>query len=94
MQPAIEFDKVMFEIYLDETYSGGYRVVYFTELNDRNREVEFNHALQGTHFFHGFLRGYVKDEAKAVIDAFLGRLNRGEAVKPPEILEALAPYMA
>ena len=27
-----ESDKIMFEVYKEDTYSGKYRVVYFTEL--------------------------------------------------------------
>jgi hypothetical protein len=72
MPIAFESDKVMFEIYRDPTYSGRYRVVYFTELNDHNRETEFNEALRGEHFFDGFISNYRKDEAKRIITALLG----------------------
>jgi hypothetical protein len=39
-----ESDKVMFEIYR-EPYQGLYRVVYFTELQDHNKETEINRAM-------------------------------------------------
>jgi hypothetical protein len=93
MAMSIESDKVMFEIYRDPAYSGRYCVVYFTELNDRNRELEFNHALRGDHVFDGFLRNHGKEEAKRLITGILERLNRGDEVKPAEIREALRPYM-
>jgi len=35
---AMESDKVMFEIYREATYTGKYRVVYYTELNENNKE--------------------------------------------------------
>jgi len=35
---AFESDKVMFEIYRETQYSGKYRVVYFTELQDHIRK--------------------------------------------------------
>jgi hypothetical protein len=38
-----ESDKVMFEIYRETEYTGRYRVVYFTELQDHNKETEINH---------------------------------------------------
>jgi thiaminase len=83
-----ESDKVMFEIYRETEYSGQYRVVYFTELQDHNKETEINHALAGEHFYDGFIRNYRKDEAKEIIRALLDRLNRGEAVAPQEVERA------
>ena len=93
MPMSIESDKVMFEIYRDPAYSGRYCVVYFTELHDRNREIEFSHALRGEHLFDGFLRNYGKEEAKRLIAGVLDRLNRGDEVKPAEIQELLREYM-
>jgi hypothetical protein len=90
---AIESDKVMFEIYRDPAYAGRHCVVYFTELNDRNRELGFNHALRGDHVFDGFLRNYGKEEAKRLIAGILDRLNRGDTVESAEIRELLREYM-
>jgi hypothetical protein len=59
----MEADKVMFEIYREAAYTGKYRVVYFTELNDANKEYEINRALSGEHFYDGFIRNYRKEEA-------------------------------
>jgi hypothetical protein len=89
-----ESDKVMFEIYRETEYTGHYRVVYFTELNDHNKETEINHALAGEHFFDGFIKNYRKDEAKAIIDALLSRLNSGERVEPQEVERALGEHIA
>lgn len=89
-----ESDKVMFEIYRETEYTGQYRVVYFTELGDHNKESEINHALAGEHFFDGFIRNYRKEEAKGIIDAILGRLNSGEPVGPDEVERALGEHMA
>jgi hypothetical protein len=89
-----ESDKVMFEIYRETEYSGKYRVVYFTELQDHNKETEINHALAGEHFFDGFIRNFRKEEAKQIIDSVLARLNNGEPVDPREVERALAEHMA
>ena len=35
---AMESDKIMFEVYREGTYTGKYRVVYYTELNEHNKE--------------------------------------------------------
>lgn len=87
-------DKVMFEVYREGHYNRTFRVVYFTELNDHNREQEFNRALAGDHFFDGFLAGTTKEQGKEVIDAFLSRLNDGEGLGADELREALAAYLA
>jgi hypothetical protein len=93
MPIAFESDKVMFEIYKDPTYSGRFRVVYFTELNDHNREAEFNEALRGEHFFDGFIANYRKEEAKALIESYIRRLNGGETISADEVRSALRPFM-
>jgi hypothetical protein len=89
-----EADKVMFEIYKETEYSGRYRVVYYTELQDHNKETEINHAMAGEHVFDGFIKNFRKDEAKEIIDRLLGRMNDGERVDAAEIERALGDHMA
>src|SRR5215469_14682235 len=73
-----ESDKIMFEIYRETTYTGKYRVVYFTELQDHNKESEISRAMAGEHFYDGFIRSYRKDQAKEMIQGILNRMNEGE----------------
>jgi len=89
-----ESDKVMFEIYKETEYTGKYRVVYFTELQDHNKETEINHALAGEHYFDGFIKNFRKDEAKEIINSILGRLNNGERVDAQEVERALGEHLA
>jgi hypothetical protein len=89
-----EADKVMFEIYRETEYTGKYKVVYFTELQDHNKETEINHALAGQHFFDGFIKNFRKDEAKEIIGSLLGRLNNGEKLDAGEVERALADHLA
>lgn len=91
---AFESDKVMFEIYRETEYSGRYKVVYFTELQDHNKESEINHALAGEHFYDGFLKDHRKEEAKQIISDILDRLNRGDKLQPQEVEAALGDRMA
>jgi hypothetical protein len=91
---AFESEKTMFEIYREVAYTGQYRVVYFTELQDHNKETEINRAMAGEHFFDGFLRNYGKDEAKEKIERLLDRLNSGEPVRPEDIERELTGYLA
>jgi hypothetical protein len=89
-----ESDKVMFEIYKETEYSGQYRVVYFTELQDHNKETEINHAMAGEHFYDGFIKNFRKDEAKEIIASLLRRLNNGERVEAQEVDRALGDHLA
>ncbi len=88
-----ESDKIMFEIYREATYSGQYRVVYFTELQDHNKESEINRAMAGEHFYDGFIRTFKKDQAKETITQLLARLNSGETLTVDDVAETLKPYM-
>ena len=90
----MEADKVMFEIYREAAYTGKYCVVYFTELNENNKEFEINRAMSGEHFYDGFIKNFGKDEAKEIINSLLGRLNNGEKLEPQEFERALGEHMA
>ena len=86
-----EADKVMFEIYRDP-FAGKYKVVYFTELQDHNKEWEISRALAGEHFYDGFIRNYRKEQAKAVIQELLKRMNEGEQISTEEFEAAIREY--
>ncbi len=90
---AFESDKIMFEIYKETTYQGQYKVVYFTELQDHNKEHEISRAMAGQHFYDGFIKNYGKEHAKEIIGRLLTRLNSGESVSQEEIDKALKPFM-
>ena len=91
---AMESDKVMFEIYREAAYTGKYRVVYYTELNENNKEWEINRALSGEHFYDGFIKNYRKDEAKDIIDGILKRMNDGEKLVATDVEAALSEHIA
>jgi hypothetical protein len=91
---AFESDKIMFEIYREKIYSGRYRVVYYTELDDHNKETEINRAMAGESFYDGFLKNYTAEEGKQVIEQFVERLNQGEKIDAAEMDRALTEYSA
>lgn len=87
-----EADKVMFEVYRDP-FAGKYKVVYFTELQDHNKEWEISRALAGEHFYDGFIRNYRKEQAKVVIDDLLKRMNNGEQMTAEEFEAAIKDFI-
>ena len=87
-------DRVMFEIYRESYYNLKYRVVYFTELGDHNKDDEINRALAGDHVFDGFLGGEHKRDAKRAIADLLERLNDGESMTANQIARELEPFLS
>ena len=94
MALAIQSDKVMFEIYREPEFGRRYRVVYFTELDEHNRELEINDAMRGQHIFDGYLRNYTKQEGKRIVAGLLERLNSGERLSAADMARELKPFMA
>ncbi|HZZ82700.1 MAG TPA: hypothetical protein VFE62_29650 [Gemmataceae bacterium] len=87
-------EKIMFEIYREAAYDRRFRVVYFTELDEHNKDEEIARAVAGDHVYDGFLREKTLHEAKDVIKILLDRLNRGEIVTPEVVATALADFQA
>jgi hypothetical protein len=86
--------KVMFEIYRDTSLTGEYKVVYFTELGEHDKDTEIADAMRGEHIYDGFLLYRERQEGKQVVDQILGELNQGTTLDPVAIEEKLKPYLA
>lgn len=84
----------MFEIYRESAYNKKYRVVYFTELGDHDKDKEISRALAGDHIFDGFLDSGTRREAKKTIAELLERLNDGHVLTGNEIGAELEPFLA
>jgi hypothetical protein len=85
--------KVMFEIYRDASLTGQYKVVYFTELGEHDKDTEIADAMRGEHVFDGFLLYRERQEGKQMVDQILGDLNQGATADPAAIEEKLKPYL-
>lgn len=90
----LESDRIMFEIYRESSYDGRFRVVYFTELSEQNRDREIARAMAGEHILDGFIRLDRSEAAKAVIAALLERLNAGEALPAVQLQAVLGEFAA
>lgn len=85
--------KVMFEIYRDAG-EGRFRVIFYTELDEHQRDEAIARALAGDPVVDGFLREQAMPVARPVMDDVLARLNAGEHVAASEILQLLACHLA
>jgi hypothetical protein len=85
-------DKVMFEIYREAGYDRRYRVVYFTELDEHNKDQEIARAVAGEHYYDGYLRIGTLEEAKRAIAGILDRLNGGASLAVDETARLLSAY--
>lgn len=86
--------KVMFEIYREAGYGQKFRAVYFTELDEHNKEAEIARAMAGEHVYDSFLAELKLAAGKAAVARIVDRLNDGERITPDEIAVALGPFEA
>ncbi len=86
-------DKIMFEMFRLAGASRDFRVVYFTELDEHDREVGISQALAGEHVFDGFIPQRNADQGKAAIAVLIDRLNQGEDLDAHQIKTILAPHL-
>jgi hypothetical protein len=87
-------DKTMFEIYREADYGRQFRVVFFTDLDEHNKEAEINRAMAGEHVYDGFLADRRKEEGKKKLVELLARMNRGEAITAQDIERELTAIEA
>ena len=83
----------MFEIYQDNTYSKEFRVVYFSELNDHNRDKEIDRAMLGDHYYDGYFLTLKKERAMRDIDGVVDRLNTAGDMDLDELKRELSEIL-
>ena len=91
---ASESDKVMFEIYREAGYGRKFRAVYFTELDEHNKEAEISKAMAGEHIYDGFLSERGIGRGKAAVQSIVDRLNSGEPIEADQFTTILAEFQA
>lgn len=92
---AFESDKTMFEIYREKEFNKKFRVVYYTELNEHNKESEINRVMKGESVFDGFLKDTSKEEGKVIIREALNEMNsQAKPLEKDEIKKRLTGFLA
>jgi len=83
----------MFEVYREAACDRRYRAVYFTELDESQRDAAIDAALAGEHVFDGFIKAADGEAARRLIESFLGRVNAGADGTADELAAMLAPFL-
>lgn len=84
--------RIMFEIYREPADDRRYRVVYFTELGEHERETEIGNAARGDHVLDGFILSRERSQAKEAISRILERLNNGESIETADMERELQAF--
>ena len=90
----VDEKRIMFEIYRATADDLRYKVVYFTELGEHDKEKEIDDAMRGEHIFDGFLLHRESQRAKHEVADIIDRLNHGESLDTNAIEERLKPFLA
>jgi hypothetical protein len=85
--------KIMFEIYLDTTYTQKHEAVYYTELGEAQKGPAITRAVNGTHVYDGFINEWRSDEAKALIKQICLELDNGESFTAEAITTRLGDFV-
>ena len=86
-------EKVMFEIFREASYDRRYRVVYFTELGEHDKDREIDRALSGSHVFDGFFDVSRITRARTAVEQILDGLNEGDSPEADRIGLVLSPFL-
>lgn len=87
-------DKVLFEIVRDDQAAMPYQVVYYTELNEKERDEAIDRAMAAEPVFNGFIDAAHLELAKSAIAGCLSQLNSGASFAADEFEQVIAAYLA
>ncbi|HMQ68517.1 MAG TPA: hypothetical protein PKA90_06115 [Ignavibacteria bacterium] len=92
---AFESDKTMFEIYREKEFNKKFKVVYYTELTEHNKEAEINHAIAGETIYDGYIKDNTKEKGKIIIKELIDEMNSKQSpIDKEEILKRLEDCLA
>ena len=92
---AFESDKTMFEIYREKEFNKKFKVVYYTELTEHNKESEINHAIAGETIYDGYIKDATKEKGKVIIKELIDEMNSKQTpYEKEEIVKRLEECLA
>ena len=92
---AFESDKTMFEIYREKEFNKKFKVVYYTELTEHNKEAEINHAIAGETIYDGYIKDNTKEKGKIITKEMIDEMNSNQSpIDKEEIVKRLEECLA
>jgi hypothetical protein len=85
--------KIMFEIYLDTSYTNKHEAIYFTELGEAQKDPAITRAVNGLHVYDGFITEWRSDEAKVLVQAICAELDDGASFTSSQITARLGDFV-
>ncbi len=85
--------KIMFEIYLDTTYTNKHEAVYYTELGEAQKDPAITRAVNGLHVYDGFSSEWRSDEAKALVKTICAEHDEGATFTSSQITTRLGDFV-
>lgn len=67
--------KTMFEIYREGDYNRRFRAIFYTDLEEHERDREIARAASGETVFSGFIDDARKEAAKEAVEQLVAQLN-------------------
>ena len=75
-------DRTMFEIYRETDYNRSFHYIFYTDLDEHEREREIAKAANGQTVFTGYIDDTRKEAARALIEAIVDELNESDDDTP------------
>ncbi len=83
-------EKVFFGIYKESGCDKRYQIVYFSELDEHERDTALNRFIEGETIYTGFLKKTCLDEAKQLLADYLARWNAGTSPVLEELVSSIS----
>ena len=83
-------DKIMFGIYKESENDKPYQIIYFTELDEQERDTAMDRFVEGETIYTGFLKTTCLDEGKQLLADYLARWNDGSSPVVEELISSIA----
>jgi len=87
-------DRTMFEIYRETDYNRSFHFIFYTDLDEHEREREIARAAGGETVFTGFIDDTRKEAARSIIEAIVDELNDLDEKEPVMSSEAITNRLA
>ena len=82
-------DRTMFEIYRETDYNRSFHYIFYTDLDEHEREREIARAANGETVFTGYIDDTRKEAARAIIETIVDELNESDGDTPALSVDAI-----